>query len=556
VSRSRNILALAVAVVGCGGNGGSSAGGARPAEPAGGVIGAVADLLGGSAGPAGPPPPHPAGSVWIEPSVAGVGSTLRCLQDGAPAAAARWVVDGSDRATGPELAGPRAPGEVVRCAVGDVKSAAVVIHGDVMPQNVLFVLLDDVGVADVGAWGMKGAASTPRIDRLAAEGVRFERAWAEPVCSPTRASLLTGLHPMNHGLGTATAVDGKGAGLDDRFLSIADVVHQRGVPATGIFGKWHLGSGSMPDDHPARFGFDGYAIAPGNLGDQGEDYHRFEFIRNGARTNEEGYLPSMTVESALRFIKRQEGAWFAWVALNLAHAPYHQPPPDLAPHTGKDGLTDRYRSMVKAADTLIGRLLDGIPPEVLARTVVIVMGDNGTPEGVTRPPLNPEHAKSSVYEGGVRVPLVVWGPSVVGRGRVSETPVAAVDLLPTVAELLGRALDDAEAAQVDGRSFADALWSDHLPRDGRAIYAELFAPNTHQAALRRVHRRAITDERFKLVATPEGEELYDLREDPWERNNLLLRGAAPPPALERLRGLLRERFVQRPWPPPGWTAPE
>lgn len=511
-------------------------------------------------GPEPAPPPEDHAAVVIEPATARPGDTLRCVRAGAPVDEARWTIDGAPGPAGPILTAPQ-PGSVISCLAGssaegqdEVRSHPVVVHGEPLPTNVLFVLLDDVGVADVSAWGMKGSARTPRIDALAAEGVRFERAWAEPVCSPARASLMSGLHPMNHGLGFVTSDEGTGISLDDRVLSIADVATARGTTAAGAFGKWHLGSGASPDDHPAHFGFQTYVITPGNVVDEGEDYHRYELIRNGKRSKEEGYVPIATVEAAERFIQAQSGPWFAWVALNLAHGPYHQPPPALSPKVDRPGGGDKYAAMVQAADTLIGRLLDSIPPDVLARTVVIVMGDNGTPEFVTRPPLASDRAKSSVYEGGLRVPLVVWGPSIVGRGRVIQTPVGAVDLLPTIADLLGRPLDAAETAQVDGTSFADALWTDHLPRDERSIYAEIFGPNTHDVAARRNHRRAVTDGRFKLVSSPEGEQLYDLREDPWEKEDLLKRPGEPPAALQRLRGLLETRYLPRPWPRPDWAA--
>lgn len=504
-------------------------------------------------GPEVAPPTEPASAVVIEPGGAAPGATLRCLRDGAPVDDAQWTVDGAPGPAGAALTAPPTAGAVITCAAGEVRSRPVVVHGD-LPTNVLFILLDDVGVADVSAWGMKGSARTPRIDALAAEGVRFERAWAEPVCSPTRASLMSGLHPMNHGLGVATSDEGTGISLDDRVLSVAEVAAARGATSAGAFGKWHLGSGAVPDDHPTHFGFQSYVITPGNVVDEGEDYHRYELIRNGERTKEEGYVPIATVEAAQRFIGRQTGPWFAWVALNLAHAPFHQPPLALSPKVDRPGGGDKYAAMVQAADTLIGRLLDSIAPDVLAHTVVIVMGDNGAPEFVARPPLTSDHAKSSVFEGGVRVPLVVWGPSIVGRGRVIQTPVGAVDLLPTVADLLGRPLDDAEAAQVDGTSFADALWTDHLPRDDRSIYAEIFGPNTHDVTARRNHRRAVSDGRFKLISSPEGEQLFDLREDPWEKEDLLKRPGEPPPALDRLRGLLETRYQPRPWPRPDWAA--
>jgi arylsulfatase A-like enzyme len=493
----------------------------------------------------------------VEPGVVTPSTPVSCWIGDTVAPAAVWTVDGAevDRAPSP----PLMPGAVLRCgASGATLSRAVAVRGERVARNLLFVLLDDVGITEVSAYGMSSSTPTPRLDRLASEGVRFERAWSEPVCSPTRASVLTGLHPSHHGLGVATSDVGGGKGLDDRHFSMADMAAERGVGASGVFGKWHVGAGDAPDDHPARFGFTHHVVTPGNFAKEEDDYFHFALIRDGRRASMEGYLPSLTIDAATRFIRdsearlRPDQGWLAWVALNLAHAPYHAPPADLATVNPGD-MSPNYLAMVRAADTLVGRLLDAIPPEVLAETVVVVMGDNGTPEAQARAPFSRDRVKTTVYEGGIRVPLIVSGASIVGAGRLIEAPVSAVDLLPTFADLLGAPLTPAQFQEVDGRSFAAHLWSTGAPRDEHAIVAELFSPNGHEPSLWRHHAVAITDGRFKMILEDGRESWYDLRADPYEAHELSARGAVPEGAITRLRGALAVETAPRPWPPPSWS---
>lgn len=497
--------------------------------------------------PQAPPPPPP----QVEPLVAGPDDELRCTRGGAPVLAPKWTVGDAPR-EGLTLAGPHAPGAVVRCTDGGVSSPPRVIHGGRLPRNVLFILLDDVGVLDVSTYSDKAGAPTPRLDALAAQGVRFNRAWSEPMCSPTRASLLTGLNPSNHGIGDANHEGHHDLELDDRLLTLPTALRQRGVARTGAFGKWHLMAADSPLDHPGRVGFTHYALTPGNVMGASDGYRKYDLLRAGKLERGGLYLPTATIEGAARFIEASDGPWMAWVAFHLAHVPFHLPPEDLAPKPDREGATGRYLAMVRAADTLIGRLLDRIPPEVLNETVVVVMGDNGTPREAVRGPLREDRAKFSVYEGGLRVPLLIMSPSVVGPGRVVDTPVSAVDLMPTLLELTGQPLPDPSA--VDGRSFADLLWSEQPPDPSRSVFAETFRPNAHDPAERRVVFRAVSDGRYKLLVQPGGREVYDLREDPWERDDLLKSGSVPAEVKARLQALLDAHAVQRPWPPVGVGA--
>jgi arylsulfatase A-like enzyme len=221
--------------------------------------------------------------------------------------------------------------------------------------------------------------------------------------------------------------------------------------------------------------------------------------------------------------------WFCYLAFHAPHAPLHEPPAELhhvvvdaAPkdrigNAGRD--RQLFRAMVEALDTEIGRVLDGLG-DALDSTTVIVIGDNGTKASVASAPFDAQHAKGSVYEGGVLVPLIVAGPSVSRRGSVSDALVHAVDVFATVAELAGVALEAAlPGVELDSQSLVPYLQDPARASRRDVLYTELFEPNGFGP--RTSFARAIRDDRYKLIASSDGDELYDLSVDPYEQTDLL-----------------------------------
>ncbi len=470
----------------------------------------------------------------VAPARPHVGDALRCSDaEGVDVSDAVWRRDGVVVAMGGAVAS--APGEVWTCAQGERFAAPVVVGEASVARNVLIVVLDDVGWLDVGATHDRDVlpstsslapASTPRIDGLAAEGVTVTTAWAEPVCSPTRASLLTGLHPLNHGLGTAIGEHGgdKELALSGDHRTVADLFHAVRGGRTGAFGKWHLGGSTRERMHPAALGFDAWAVTLANLG-TGEDegYEHWTMNRNGQLFEESGYVPETTVKDALTFIEASgEQPWMAWVALHLAHAPYHLPPRSLAPQAIPEGNPVKFLSMVQAADTLVGRLLDGLGPR-RSETLILLVGDNGTPQSAARPPLTEDRVKTTVFEPGVRVPMVWVGPGLpAGVRRLG--PVGVVDLLPTLADLLAEPLTPHQAAAVDGRSVAAHLRVGTDEGLG-PVYAEMYSPSARAPEDFRSWHRAVRDRRWKLVDDNGERQLFDLSVDPWETRDVAARHA-------------------------------
>lgn len=359
-----------------------------------------------------------------------------------------------------------------------------------LAPNVLLVLLDDVGVDHVGAYGLApDAPPTPVIDGLAAEGVLFRWAYASPSCSPARAAILTGRHGRRTGIGNTVFV-GSGYELNRGELGLGELVAASPHGYTSSFvGKWHLADAKRPDapSHPASMGFDWYAGSLENLvvasdPDFGpRDYWRWEKNDNGELAPIEAYATTHVTDLAIERIHAMPEPWLLFVAYHAAHSPWHVPPAELhSQDLDPDAtLAHKFDAMVESVDTELGRLLAALPADVRARTTVIVVSDNGTPDRVVTSPLDPTRAKTTVYEGGVRVPLVVSGPQVARAGE-SHAFVHAVDLFTTVAELASVPLSGpgapAFAGPLDGISLLPYLADPSAPSLRSRAFAEAFLP--------------------------------------------------------------------------------
>jgi hypothetical protein len=336
--------------------------------------------------------------------------------------------------------------------------------------DVLVVVLDDIGVESIGAYGLRtDAPPTPRLDALAAEGVRFDRAYATPVCTPSRAALITGEYGRRYGLGNNLTDAGQ---LPTSVRTVADRARDAGY-ATGAFGKWHLLSGATPDGwvHPNALGFDRFDGNLLNLDSpygqwvDGPGYYRWERVVDGEPAIEGRFAPDVAVDAATDWMADADEPWFAYVALQTAHGPLAPPPgSDLGP-----GATDEelYAALVRAADDEVGRLLDAAPTDA----TVIVVGDNG-PSALNLPrDWDVLGHKGTVAEGGIRVPLLIAGPTVSAPGTTTDALVHAVDVAATVADLAGADLADPD---LDGRSLVPLLHGGGWDRE--VLYDELFGP--------------------------------------------------------------------------------
>lgn len=385
--------------------------------------------------------------------------------------------------------------------------------------NVLLIIADDYGVDSQSLYNTTAGATppTPNINALAAQGVRFTNAWACPVCSPTRACLLTGRHGFRTGVGEAVTAAAAN-GLTAAEVTLPEIITTHGGIQSACFGKWHLSAGAPAATASAPNTIGGWPHYAGATIGVLPSYTAWTKVTNGVSAASTTYATTDVVNDAVAWINARTTAahpWLAWVAFNAPHTPFHNPPASLHSY-GASPATNllKYRAAVEAMDTEIGRLLAAVN---LATTTVIFMGDNGTPGQVIQAPYTNAKAKDTLYDGGVRVPLIVRGPGVVNPGRTSSAMVHAVDLFSTQLELAGVSVPS--ALTLDAQSFVPVLTNQSAGSRTR-----LFTDQFDQSDAT-VGGRAIRDDRYKLIRLNTGSDLFfDLQSDPAEGTNLLASG--------------------------------
>lgn len=395
-------------------------------------------------------------------------------------------------------------------------------------QNVLVVLADDLGVDYVTAYGEGSSPPpTPTIDGLAAQGVLFRNAWAYPSCSPARAAILTGRYPfrttvgrwIRHPNNTGPAI-GTVRGAEWTLPELLDLA------GTGLahacIGKWHLHDVTFGNCAPTTLGgFDDYT---GALWGQLASYTAWPRVSQCVEQTETTYATTKTTDDALAWIQTRTGPWFCYLAYNAPHIPFHVPPNNLHTQNVHGGSSNRakYKAMIEAMDTELGRLLATLGPAVLANTHVIFLGDNGSVQNMAEPPFDPSRAKGTPYEGGVNVPLIYRGPVTVNPGREVAALCCAVDVFSTVLELAGATSAVPPWLAVDGVSLVPYLTNPTQAPLRAFAFTEEFTGNQWPAPNTNGHA-TIRDDRFKLIHRygGGGDELFDLAADPWETQNLL-----------------------------------
>lgn len=380
--------------------------------------------------------------------------------------------------------------------------------------NILLVIADDFGVDSSPCYDDGDQKpSMPTLERLCAAGVVFEHAWATPECSPTRSTLISGLP------GFATGVGAAGDRLDASVTSLQEVIAD-GSPhdySNAVIGKWHLAGASSDDyGHPAELGVEYYA---GLFIGQLPDYFHWTKIEGGTPVEVDEYATTTFTNDAIAWIAQQEGPWFLWLAYTAPHAPLHLPPADLHDRDDLTGTAadiearprDYYFAAAEAMDAELGRLLDQLPEDVRANTVILFIGDNGTPGRVAQPPYETDRAKGSLYEGGIRVPLVIAGPPVQRPGAREAALVSSADLFATIAEIAGAANPRADTSV----SLLPYLEGPSTPARA-TVYSEYFRGDEPQSTDDpAAFGWTVRDDRLQLLELDSGDRmLFDLESDP------------------------------------------
>jgi arylsulfatase A-like enzyme len=418
--------------------------------------------------------------------------------------------------------------------------------------NIVFILADDLGYADLGCYGSK-YYETPHIDGMAAGGVRFTDGYTcGPNCQPTRAALMSGQYGPRTGVYTVgninrfnwqsrplRPVDNVTA-LPPEKITIAQTVKNAGY-ATAMFGKWHLGN--KPSQHPSQRGFDEAIVSNGR---------HFDFKTNPKVEVEDGaYLADFLTDRAIDFIRRQKDKpFFLYLPHFGVHAP-HEAKPELVeifrPKPAVGGQHDpTYAAMIASVDESVGRILATLDELGLANnTLVIFSSDNGGVGGYRRAGLEKDGitdnaplkgGKGMLAEGGVRVPYIFRWKGTVAPGRTEATPIISVDLYPTLVELAG-AKPPADQP-LDGVSCASLL-TEGKPLERDAIYWHF--PGYLGAGRnqwRTLPGGAVRMGDWKLIEYFEdgGQELYNLKADIGEEHNLAA-------SETETAGRLREKLV-------------
>ncbi|MHC4415809.1 MAG: arylsulfatase [Planctomycetota bacterium] len=446
-------------------------------------------------------------------------------------------------------------------------AAPVPRPGDARPPNIIFILADDLGWAELGCYGQQ-KIRTPNIDRIAREGIRFTQHYSgSPVCAPARCVLLTGRHTGHAFIRDNSEKGGWGPQepegqleLPARTVTLGHLLKEAGY-TTAVIGKWGLG-GPGSTGEPNRQGFDywyGYLCQR-----VAHNHYPTHLWRNGEREELEGnvwgnlvgrqYAPDLMADEALRFIERnQDRPFFLYLAFTIPHLAIQVPSDSLAeyrgswpetPYEGGKGYLPHpepragYAGMVTRMDRDVGRILERLKRLGLDEsTIVMFSSDNGATYdigGADSPffesggPLRGR--KGSVWEGGIRVPLVARWPGRIAPGGVTDHVSAFWDILPTC-------LDLAEAhtpAGLDGISFAPALVGRGEQRRHEHLYWEL--PSRGYSGQQAVRLGDFKGVRRRMHAGNLDVELFDLADDVSEERNI---AEQHPKTVERIRRIMR-----------------
>ncbi len=329
-----------------------------------------------------------------------------------------------------------------------VAIAAIPHSAQARVPNIVLIVADDLGWNGVGYHN--GFVKTPHVDRIATKGVELNRFYVSPMCSPTRAGLLTGRYPMRFGMARSVVRPWARFGLPPVERTLPEALGDAGYTHRAAFGKWHLGH-LEPQWHPLSQGFTHYEGCYNGAADyftrdrDGEmDWHV-----NGEPTKKQGYTTDIIADAASHFIARRakEAPFLCYVSFTAPHEPLQAPREYLERYASLDDNRDdrkpsdkqKAAAMISCMDDGIGRILEAIEDAgVMNETIVWFISDNGGLGHIPGYNQPLRSAKLTVYEGGVRVPSAVWWPGVIEGGRKIDAPIMFIDVMPTLFGFLGK----------------------------------------------------------------------------------------------------------------------
>ena len=379
--------------------------------------------------------------------------------------------------------------------------------------NIIFIMTDDMGYADLGIYGRKDY-STPNLDRLASEGIRFTHAYSgAPVCTPARVSFMTGQYPAKHktGLYEPLTRDGLDSleGLDGSRPTVASLLKDHGYE-TALVGKWHLG---FDEQHsPRKNGFEEFfGFRSGAVDFISHKAGRAipDLWENETAVDVKGYMTDILTGRAISFIqKKHERPFFLSLQYSAPHWPWQGPGDPAYPDTvrfaaGGSQLT--YAAMMKSLDDNIGKLMDALAASGLKEnTLVIFMSDNGGERYSDMGPLRGR--KMTLYEGGIRVPAFASWPGKINTGLVTDQKIITMDWTATILDAAGVKLP----GELDGQSLLPFF------RKPSRTFERSFYWRINQRAQQRAH----IEGSWKYVKDEKGEYLFNIDKDVSEKEDL------------------------------------
>ena len=364
--------------------------------------------------------------------------------------------------------------------------------------NVLLIITDDQGWGDIYSHG-NDKLDTPVLDKLAADGARFDRFFVSPLCAPTRASLLTGRYHLR--TGTHGVTRGQET-MRSEEVTLAEIFRQAGY-TTGCFGKWH--NGAHYPYHPNGQGFDEFF---GFCGGHWNNYFNTTLEHNGEPVKTSGYVTDVLTDAAMTFVeKNKDRPFFCYLPYNAPHSPWQVPDKYFGKYKarGFDDMTACAYGMCENLDDNIGRLLSKLDDLGLAGdTIVLFLTDNGP--NSDRYNGGMKGRKGSAHEGGIRVPLFIRWPGHINPGTAVRQIAAHIDLLPTLVELCR--LPMPRTLPLDGINLAPLLKGETANWPDRMIF-------THKGP-----SGSVRTERWRAVGTGKIWELYDMIADPGQKRNV------------------------------------
>lgn len=372
--------------------------------------------------------------------------------------------------------------------------------------NILLIIADDIGKDAINGFS-KGAIKplTPNIDVLRNNGLSFTNFWVYPTCSPTRSSVITG----KYGYRTGVKWAGDQLNANETILQKYIRDETNNAYTSALVGKWHL-SGSDTGVNPESFGIDYYA---GILRGDVDNYYNWQLSEDEISTNQREYTTTKFTDLAINWIQQQNKPWFMWLAYNAPHIPFHVPPTEmhnqgnLPTYSNGLDLMPYYIAAIEAMDFQIGRLLENISDDERENTIIIFIGDNGTPVQVVQSPYSRFTAKGTLFQGGINSPMFISGKGVTRKG-IDHNLITGTDLFATIAGIAGVPVQEIH----DSKSFTTLFTSETPMREFQ--YSEMDNGN--------INSWTISNGQFKLIIDANGnDQMFNLENDPYEETDIL-----------------------------------